>query len=68
MIALAIMGVSAHRCRHRPALGQKRTSRWTEGMSALPPKSDIAECDRQGRFVPKADMERIFDPVAVQQE
>ena len=24
-------------------------------MSALPPKADIAECDRHVRFVPKAD-------------
>ena len=25
-------------------------------MSALPPKADIAECDRHVRFVPKADI------------
>jgi hypothetical protein len=27
-------------------------------MSALPPKADIAECDRHVRFVPKADIVR----------
>jgi len=27
-------------------------------MSALPPKADIAECDRHVRFVPKADVSR----------
>ena len=37
------------------ALGQKRTSRLVEGMSALPPKADIAERDRHVRFVPKAE-------------
>jgi hypothetical protein len=38
------------------ALGQKRTSRSVETMSALPPKADIAECDGDVRFVPKADI------------
>jgi hypothetical protein len=28
------------------------------GMSALPPKADIAECDGHVRFVPKADILR----------
>jgi hypothetical protein len=50
------------------ALGQQQTSAHVPVMSALPPKADIAECDRHGRFVPKPDMERIFDPVGVQQE
>jgi hypothetical protein len=38
------------------ALGQKRTSERDQVMSALPPKADIAECDRHVRFVPKADI------------
>jgi hypothetical protein len=37
-------------------------------MSVLPPKADIAERDYDVRFVPKADMEQLFDPVGVQQE
>jgi len=41
------------------ALGQKQTSRLVEGMSALPPKADIAERDRHVRFVPEADMDSI---------
>ena len=28
-------------------------------MSALPPKGDIAECDRHVRFVPKADIQEL---------
>jgi hypothetical protein len=34
--------------------------RWlhcSDGMSALPPKADIAACDRHVRFVPLADMQ-----------
>jgi hypothetical protein len=38
------------------ALGQKQTFRNVRAMSALPPKADIAECDRHLRFVPEADM------------
>jgi hypothetical protein len=38
------------------ALGQKQTSRLVEGMSALPPKADIADAMRNVRFVPKADI------------
>jgi hypothetical protein len=34
------------------ALGQKQTSRSEIAMSALPPKADIAERDRNVRFVP----------------
>jgi hypothetical protein len=38
------------------ALGKKRTSTDVGRMSALPPKADIAECDGDVRFVPKADI------------
>jgi hypothetical protein len=38
------------------ALGQKRTLEHVRVMSALPPKADIAECDCDVRFVPKADI------------
>ena len=31
-------------------------------MSALPPKADIAACDRHVRFVPKADIGRKARP------
>jgi hypothetical protein len=41
------------------ALGQKRTSDWRLLMSALPPKADIAECDWDVRFVPKADIREV---------
>ena len=37
-------------------------------MSALPPKAGIHWSDWNVRFVPKADMERLFDPVGVQQD
>ena len=30
-------------------------------MSALPPKADIAECDWDVRFVPKADIRILFE-------
>ncbi len=30
-------------------------------MSALPPKADIADCDEDVRFVPKADIAALFD-------
>jgi hypothetical protein len=40
------------------ALGQKRTLRRSNGMSALPPKADIVERDRHVRFVAKADILR----------
>jgi hypothetical protein len=39
------------------ALGQKRTSRSVEGMSALPPKADIGTQSWNVRFVPKADID-----------
>src|SRR5262249_20230083 len=38
------------------ALGQKRTSRPVEAMSALPPKADIGTPSWNVRFVPKADI------------
>jgi hypothetical protein len=34
------------------ALGQKQTLHWSNLMSALPPKGDIAEHRRHVRFVP----------------
>ena len=40
------------------AMGQKQTLRHVIGMSALPPKADIAEHDRDVRFVPRADIPR----------
>src|SRR5262249_18424148 len=42
------------------ALGQKRTSRLVEGMSALPPKADIGIEPRNVRFVPIADIRPEF--------
>jgi hypothetical protein len=38
------------------ALGQKRTFCDTAAMSALPPKADMVEHDRDVRFVPKVDI------------
>jgi hypothetical protein len=38
------------------ALGQKRTLKRLHPMSALPPKADIAERDRDVRFVPTRDI------------
>jgi hypothetical protein len=38
------------------ALGHKRTLSDISGMSALPPKADIAERHSDVRFVPKTDM------------
>jgi hypothetical protein len=38
------------------ALGQKQTSQRSNGMSALPPKADIADRDPDVRFVPQADI------------
>jgi hypothetical protein len=38
------------------ALGQKRTSQQVRAMSALPPKADMVQHDRDVRFVPKADI------------
>jgi hypothetical protein len=44
------------------ALGQKQTSAWRSLMSALPPKADIAECDRHVRFVPLTSDLRLDAP------
>jgi hypothetical protein len=33
-------------------------------MSALPPKADVVEHDRDVRFVPKADIERLREKPA----
>jgi hypothetical protein len=43
------------------ALGQKQTSRFEIGMSALPPKADIADHDPDVRFVPEADIASSLD-------
>jgi len=41
------------------ALDHKRTLGHDQIMSALPPKADIAECDWNVCFVPKADISRL---------
>jgi hypothetical protein len=38
------------------------SSNFEPPMSALPPKADIAACDRHVRFVPKADIGRKARP------
>ena len=43
------------------ALGQKQTFAVQKGMSALPPKADIADSERNVRFVPIADIRHSFD-------
>jgi hypothetical protein len=43
------------------ALGQNQTLRSEIAMSALPRKADIAVRDWDVRFVPKADIDRLFD-------
>ena len=40
------------------ALGRKRTLKRRHPMSALPPKVDIRQDNRDVRFVPKADIRR----------
>jgi hypothetical protein len=40
------------------ALGQKQTLKHVQSMSALPPKADIRQGNRDIRFVPKADILR----------
>ena len=50
------------------ALGQKRTFGLFIAMSALPPKADMVQRGRDVRFVPKADMEQLSDPIGVRQE
>jgi hypothetical protein len=44
-----------------PALGQKQTLHRSNGMSAFPPKADIAERNWDVRFVPIADIGHSFD-------
>jgi hypothetical protein len=44
-------------------LGQKRTIKSLNVMSALPPKADIAERCHHVRFVPKADVAPPIRPV-----
>jgi hypothetical protein len=46
---------SSNREARMSALGHKRTLKRFRPMSVLPPKADIAECDGDVRFVPKAD-------------
>jgi hypothetical protein len=41
------------------ALGHKRTSEGVGVMSALPPKADMVQHDRDVRFVPKADIHEL---------
>src|SRR6516225_7053625 len=50
----------SRRSEEMSALGQKQTSGHVRVMSALPPKADIAEGNRDVRFVPKADMQAHF--------
>jgi hypothetical protein len=38
-------------------MGQKRTLRLVQTMSALPPKADIAECDRHVEPLPKLKLD-----------
>jgi hypothetical protein len=42
------------------ALGQKQTLRRSIEMSAIHPKADIAERDRDVRFVPIADITAVI--------
>jgi len=46
------------------ALGHKRTLKRLHPMSALPPKADIIQHDRDVRFVPKADIDCRCRPPA----
>jgi hypothetical protein len=41
----------------RSALGHKRTLRLVSPMSAIPPKADIAECDRHVEPLPKLKLD-----------
>src|SRR6516162_22971 len=43
------------------ALGQKQTLCCVTSMSALPPKADIGTQSWNVRFVPTADIDRLFD-------
>jgi hypothetical protein len=44
-------------------MGQKQTSRRLRIMSAIPPKADIAGRRRHVRFVPKADIRAMRQPL-----
>ena len=44
-----------------PLWVKSRHSDHPRSMSALPPKADIVERDRHVRFVPKADIDSLFD-------
>jgi hypothetical protein len=44
-------------------MGQKRTSKRLQSMSALPPKADISGAHWDVRFMPKADIAPSFDHV-----
>jgi hypothetical protein len=53
------LGVSLHGSKPKllmSALGHKQTSDWWPLMSALLPKADIRQGERDVRFVPEADM------------
>jgi hypothetical protein len=50
------------------ALGQKRTSKQLERMSALPPKADICYGDRRVRFVPEADIHYLSNYMVAARE
>ena len=52
---LTVHGASRQFGSPMSVLGQKRTLRRVQTMSALPPKADIGHCDWDVRFVPKAD-------------
>jgi hypothetical protein len=50
------------------ALGQKQTLHWSNLMSALPPKADIRQHDFDVRFVPLADIGKVFTAVPQTQQ
>jgi hypothetical protein len=50
--AMLVLCVSAKSARPMSALGHKRTLRRVHPMSALPPKADIHQGNRDVRFVP----------------
>ena len=43
------------------AFGHKQAFAVQKGMSALPPKADMCSATRYVRFVPIADISRLFD-------
>ena len=48
------------------ALGQERTLKRLYTMSALPPKADIRQGNRDVRFVPKADVKGVCGGITVE--